>query len=199
MESGFNKGVLIGALQRLPTQAALGFALCCAERMYPNYVRFELEHGWGNSLVIRNALDVAWAQLTSQDSKIDTRLLEQQCEAATPHTEDFDSDYVSPALDAASAAMMTLQLARTGEVGLAAEIASLARDTVDMFVQELEGLSPSDRDLESRILNHPFMQRELSRQREDLTLADSLGKDPEQLASALAHRWRNARPSSIDL
>lgn len=52
-------------------------------------------------------------------------------------------------------------------------MATYATDSVDLYVQEIEGMSPVDPLLEQKILMHPLMQRELRQQEDDLTAIES--------------------------
>lgn len=99
----------------------------------------------------------------------------QAVERAEPETEDFDSIFVSPALDAAVATGACLRLVSNGPRSNLIEVASLARDSVDMYVQEILSLDPTDENLEDRILEHPLMQRELVSQAECLAELEAKG------------------------
>jgi uncharacterized protein len=199
MEPAFDRESLLSNLRILPFAAALAFALSCAERLYPNYIRFSREHGWGDPSVLRAALDYGWGRLLGNTNETDAGELRQQCEDATPDTEDFDSIYISPGLDAACAASMVLDIVQNRDPGIVADIASLCRDTVDMYIQEIEKMSSQDRKREQKILIHPLMQRELSRQREDISTVADLLTEGDGLASVLRDRWRAPERSNIDL
>jgi uncharacterized protein YjaG (DUF416 family) len=199
MEPEFDSDALVAELRKLSSQAVLAFALSCAERLLPNYRAFHREHGWGEPGVLREALDVGWLALRGQPSE-PARLdaLKARCEAAAPDTEDFHSRYVSPGLDAASAAYLVMDLLRRGDAAAAADIASLCRDTVDMYVQELEGMEVDDPELEEKILKHPLMQRELVRQRTDLERLRSERLSGDAVAR-LESDWRAPARSNIEL
>jgi uncharacterized protein YjaG (DUF416 family) len=198
-ETEFSRLEVASALAKLPFEGVLAFSLSCAERLLPNYERFVREHSWGNVGAIRNALDVGWAVLGGQivDPEV-LRTCHRQCEEVTPDTEEFDSPYVSAGLDAAGAACLVLDLVKARDPVSAADIASLAHDTVDMYVQELLNLDSGDREFENKILLHPLMQRELHRQRADLDLLKSVVFSGQTI-SVLKSEWRDVRRSNIDL
>lgn len=151
------------------TRVALG-VLCC-ERLFPNYVVFQRESGWGRPGTLREALDAVWQWLEDRSAETTAlRSLQSEVEAAEPSTEDFDSLYVSAALDAATSVGALLQMVLENQEEGLAEIASYARDTVDMYVQEIERMDPADPSLEEQIRQHPLMQRELERQDKDFEL-----------------------------
>jgi uncharacterized protein len=154
---------------------------------------------WGDPEGLRRALDLGWTVAAAKEpgpgALQDAHAI---VDAATPDTADFDSLYLSPALDAATATLNVLDFIRNREPGLVAQTASLCRDTVDMYVQEKEGMDSQDPDLEAQILRHPLMQRELERQRLDLQRAAALASGQETL-ERLRGEWRQPKKSNLDL
>ncbi|XYI00191.1 DUF416 family protein [Sorangium sp. So ce1128] len=198
MEQAFNTGLLRARAERLSHRGRLAFVLSCAERLAPNYVAFSRHHKWGDIGALSEALDMGWRYLRGET--VDAAALCEglaRCEAAEPDTEDFDSEFVSAGLDAANCCELVLQLVKKDEVEPAVEAASLARDTVDMHIQELESLRPQDPDLETRILEHPLMQRELRRQREDLELLERMPLS-DDVVEWIGQLWRTPKASNID-
>ncbi len=179
--------------------SVLAFMLSCAERLFPNYLVFARCHGWGDPEALQEALDIGWQVLsggTVNDNSLDD--VRASCEAAEPNTEEFDSIYVSPGLDAAVIAGMVIDFVRQKDESIAAEAALLCRDTVDMYVQELEGMDANAVDLEVQIQRHPLMQRELARQRSDVERLSKRFVCPEQRQSIEAD-WRAPSVSNIGL
>ncbi len=169
MLDGLDERSLAKELSAMTPQQRAGFALATAERLLPNYAFFERAEGWGNSEVLREVLDLAWTSLLDSSFTVPPLgELRQAVEEATPDTEEFDTVHVSSALDAATAAASVLDLLEDGEVEHAVSVATMARDSVDMYVQELEDMDAQDPRLEQRILEHDLMQKELRRQREQL-------------------------------
>jgi uncharacterized protein YjaG (DUF416 family) len=199
MERPFNRDEVLRSLRQLQVSGALAFALSCAERMLPNYSVFSRTEHWGSVQSLRDALDAGWDVLVGQQvsAQLLTRL-EKECQEATPDTENFDSIYLSPALDAACAAGQVLEFVRTQELSLVADLASLSCDTVDMYVQELEGMDAQDPRLEQRILTHPMMQAELSRQRSDLARLQTIDWSHDR-GILLRSEWRAPWKSGIGL
>jgi hypothetical protein len=195
MPARFDENDLLKRLAKLDQKGLLTFALSCAERMLPSYQHFSREHGWGNTSVLRKTLDLGWAWLESGIvDKDSVAKLQEACANEAPHTEDFDSLYVSPALDAANAAANVAKLLLRADAETTVEIATFARDTVDMYVQELEKMPANTLDLEERIQLHPMMQRELKNQQEALS-AITAGISPRDAS----RRWRSPKRSNIDL
>jgi uncharacterized protein len=199
MATSFGATPIQPRLTRLPHRAKIAFLLSCAERLVPNYVVFWKHHGWGDLKSLRQALDLGWRCLGGQTIEpYIVMLCRARCEAATPDTEKFSSKYVSPALDAAVACTLVLDLLLDDDAQTILEGATVARDTVDMYVQEIESLDPSDPEREKKILRHPLMQRELRRQREDLELLERIELSHDAIET-LARRWRSPPASNIDL
>ncbi|WP_081426161.1 DUF416 family protein [Sorangium cellulosum] len=194
----FNGSALERNLASLSREALVAFGLSCCERLYPNYVAFKREAGWGDPDVLRYGLDLAWGVLEGfEPSQESVNSARQQVRRAEPETEDFDTILVSSALDASASVGLLLKFIEDGGVGSIVEIASLCRDTVDMFVQDQDGLVPNDPKLEERILNHRLMQRELQRQQDDLLVLRSFSGLPTEVAR-LRENWRNPQKSNID-
>ena len=195
MEDPFDEQKLQEKLCVVPIGGQLIFALSCAERMLPNYQRFVQESDFGDVSVLRCALNLGWDWLSGKS--IDLGLAEkcrEDSENQAPNTEDFSTILVSSALDAANAASIVVDFLLTSNLERVVELATYARDSVDMFVQELEKMQPNARNLEEKIWLHPLMQRELANQRNALTLIT----DGITLSEAIA-RWRSPLMGSLDL
>ena len=63
----FNPSDLEKRLHSLFSPGRLAFLLGCAERMYPNYLSFHRQDGWGEPRSIRRALDLIWSKLEGAD------------------------------------------------------------------------------------------------------------------------------------
>lgn len=186
MSERFDEGRLRSQLNELDPARRMTFALSCAERLLPNYRRFALENNWGNEDALRQALDFGWTCLLMgvADASV-AASLQDACAEEAPDTEAFESLLVSAALDAANSAANVAALPVTPSVELVVEIATFARDSVDLYTQEIEGMPSVASDLEERIRMHPLMQAELSAQRDALA-AIVAGISPE----TARERWR---------
>jgi uncharacterized protein YjaG (DUF416 family) len=172
----FDEERLARSLQRLSPWKQIAFMVQVGERMLANYQRFSADTGFGDVSVLRNALDTAWAWIEAGRLPSDLAELREACERQAPDTEDFHSPYTSAALDAACVAAIILDALERPDEARPLEVATLARDTVDLFVAERMNLNPNAPGFEETILRHHLMQRELRRQRETLeALANSLG------------------------
>jgi len=177
MEAEFNQEALNKNLESLPAWKKFVFALSVCERLYPNFVRFCDEVGFSGQDKLRVCLDSAWESVELGELDVDYSLNAQACESLAPDTEDYETVLASSALDAAASISYLMSYFVEQDNELFLEIASLACDSVDMFVQELEDLNPQDSKLEDKILEHPLMQLELSRQRSDIEFLNGLDDD----------------------
>ena len=191
----FDETQIASRLGQLDHRSRVAFALSCVERMLPNYRAFQREHHWGDVETILRGIECGWAWVQgTKNADINLVDIAVTCEEQAPDTEDFQSRYVSPALDAATATAALMELIRTADVAKAVEVASLSRDTVDMFVQEIESMPANSPDIEERIRLHPLMQAELERQNRDLDLLEA-GANIDDLAA----KWRSPAVSNIGL
>ena len=190
----FDRDFLAKELSTLPKTHRLAFTASCAERLFPNYVAFSRETNWGDAKVLREALDEVWKILSRQVvEKERIAKLMALCDQITPDTEVFDSIYASLALDAANAVYTMLMCVTDCTVQKAVEVASYVRDTVDMYVQELEDLDYNDPHFEKKILQHPLMAKELKKQRGDLSVL----KKATGLSWGMIQKLRNSSAEEI--
>lgn len=171
--SAFNFEKLKSRLKKMTDKKQLTFGILCCERLLPNYSAFVTDTGWGDNELIRGVLDFVWSYLDDEKVNPKTiRTLIDQCESAIPDSEDFDSLLTSFAQDACFAICNLLDYLMISNTEKIVLTASYAIDSVDLYVQELEGILPADPDLEQKILSHELMQRELAQQDKDLSLIE---------------------------
>ena len=194
----FDEIRLRAILAKLEDWQRATFIAACCERMIPNYRRFSVETRFGDFSVLRSALNAAWQSLplNSSDSG-DANDLEADVERQVPVTERFGSRLTSAALDAANAVAILVESRGKASVDAAIETAGLSRDTVDLYVQDEENLDPLDPNLESRILSHPLMQRELRCQADDLEFLKTWSGTRSACVSA-CRQQAESRPASLD-
>jgi uncharacterized protein YjaG (DUF416 family) len=196
MEPTFSEKQTLDVLSQMAAHQALTFGAACCERMLPNYNVFVSEVGWRDAEPLRHALDAAWAacdgKVTSND---DLREMLSQCEECAPDSEDFTSLYTTSAQDAVFAVCCLLDFLLDGDVARIVSIARFSTDSVDLIVQEREGMDPRDPFREQMILEHPLMQQELGRQHRDLRDASHIS--PGDRGALLAFRSRAQREHSL--
>ncbi|WP_179958294.1 DUF416 family protein [Chitinimonas arctica] len=195
----FDGATLKARLTKLDGNRQLAFGAFCCERLVPNYIAFQQDTDWGDFSSLRKALDIVWKFLSGESVSVqEIKNATQACELAAPSSDDFASLYVSSAQDACFSVCSLLDHLRENNVGRIVQAATYATDSVDLYIQEIEGLAPSDLLLDNKILVHPLMQRELTQQQEDLKAIEktallNVGFFVQQKAS-----WNNAK-SNLDL
>lgn len=176
-EMTFDLDGLILELENFPNPYRIAFTASCCERLLPNYQAFVVMEQWGDFSLLRKALNEVWKVLEGENLSSDYLLdLSRQCENVAPDTEDFSSVFTSAALDAASGVALALQCCIDGGASKAAEVGSLARDTIDMYIQVRDCLDYSDPAFEEKIQNDPLMLAELGKQAADLKALASMSE-----------------------
>lgn len=79
------------------------------------------------------------------------------------------------------------------------QAATYATDSVDLYVQEIENMSPNDPTLEKKILAHHLMQRELAQQEENLKMIEQTPSLSREFLAQLKQSWGNNGKSNLDI
>lgn len=89
-------------LLSLDANKMLVFAYLTCERLYPNYVYFSENYKFGNKRVLRDAIDFIYDHLLSSNFSNSLSIFHhlESVNLNTADTEDFETIFVSPALDA---------------------------------------------------------------------------------------------------
>lgn len=181
---GFDEVGITRRVSALPWNQALAFGCSCAERLMWSYRWFAEQSSIGEVKPLGRALNVLWdaSRTIKCPSAIDCRQLLSDCEAQTPSSEVYESLLTTSAQEAALAVCSLLDYCIDRKIEHVIMAARYPTDSVDLYIQEIEHLSPLDPELEHRILSHPLMQQELARQHRDLTMMELGGdKNVEEL------------------
>lgn len=193
----FELGKLRQTLHSLPSWKRVVFMVSCCERMLPNYQSFSSEAGYGNANLLREALDRAWDWIEGGRLPNNMATLIAECEQQAPDTSEFDSIYTSAALDAANSIAETLEALGEATEDQAIEVASLARDTVDLFVQQQQDLDPNSPGLEKEIIESRLMQDELRHQRQCLEELKDRIDERSLIAAEMRSRFAGLKEGSL--
>lgn len=193
----FDETSLLLKLEGMPAWKRVAFMAYCCERMLPNYAAFKAQAGYGNNAVLRAALDVIWEWVENEQTDEDMVALARACEQQAPDTSEFSSPYTSAALDAATAIAATAEALSDTTASKVIEVASLARDTIDLFVQEIDDLDPNDPRLEKKIRRSDLMQAELRTQRQSLEKLKGLSNGDKKLRAHLREQWSHLETGSL--
>lgn len=165
----FDQAALTRELLSLRPKHQIAFAASCCERLLPNYYAFAYLEKWGDVSILREALDEIWRYV--EVGNVDTVRFEHLlhlCIDQVPDTESFSGQWTSAALDASASIYETLHCCIDENVEHVVTIASLARDTVDMYIQMRDSLDYSNPTFEKTISDDPLMVEELEAQYNDL-------------------------------
>jgi uncharacterized protein len=194
-------------LEKLPAFHRVAFAAACCERMLPNYNAFCRMYNFGDTSVLRNALDEVWQIL--QGKPIDELRIERLIN-------DFDGDNIAPdSLDFGSESYKSLQVIdaicktlkscyepTTIEI---VRVVEYARNIIEFSVAwEDESFNISwEKDGEEKfteaIANHPFAVREMAKEAEDLQRLKETEILDEDFLEWLRTSFNNDGKSAIDL
>lgn len=187
-------------LAQLSTERQLAFGAACCERLLPNYVAFQQDSSFGEVAPVRKALDLVWASLEGRSfSAGEVEEATIVCESAAPSSEDSSSLFVTAAQDACFAICSLLDFLHGCDVDKIVQVATYATDSIDLYVQETENLSPNDPHLDGRILAHHLMQRELRQQDIDFEAVKQARLVNHEFLVELKSLWNNDGRSNLDL
>jgi uncharacterized protein YjaG (DUF416 family) len=180
-------------LSGLSYRHALTFGVWQLERMIPNFIHFCMETQSIGVWVLKSATSYAWSVIETGNTHRFDELTEHLLETIAPETVDSKSIYTSSALDTVVSAANLINYIRTGKIDLIVEMASLARDSADVFLQLTVYVDENDENVEEEIRTHPLMQLELQRQDADIIFLERLKDDdhffPAVLARSLAESY----------
>jgi len=179
------------SITSLSPKKQLAFALLVFERMLPSLTAFSKDTGFDDSCYLQ-AKDAAWAAL--QNSSVD-QALNQACIRSAPDTEEFSHELTSYALNAALAMSDIVEFTLDGRSDHIAYVSTLARDSVHLYLSNLEPSLVSSGEEDNRIAQHPLMQQEQRREEEDIKFLSGLPDQFDQnVISTLKSRATSQAP-----
>ena len=199
MEKQFSEGELYQSLSGMVFWKQLVFLLLVCQRLIPSFRALSRETGIAGENLLLGLRNRAWSTLLAGVSRADFSTEVTQAESVEPDTEDFESVYASSALDAAIAVGLLMRAFNDGQTSTVVEAASLARDSIDMYVQDLENMHQNDPNIETKILGHVLMQKELKRQREDIDFIKALDDDISLSMKIIKKNWFDKEDSCLGL
>lgn len=173
----FEENALVGELRGLPSQARIAFAAAAATRQLGSYERLARESSSSNEHRPREIVAQLWADLKAAavDRAAWSALLDEVMSLLPEESDDWA---ISHALvdDALSSLAYAIRCLLTPEPQEAAWAARRAYEAADQAAIRALGVQPGSPITETAIQSHSFVQRELARQRNDLSLlhADSI-------------------------
>lgn len=162
---------------RLPPSlwSRLAFAAACAERLLPYYVCYTKQRGFDSTPYFA-ALNYIWGSVgTMKSDGFEVGSLLNECERTLPNEEDAWKAGCPYADDATAAILYCLRYILSGDQQEAIWAAKRAYEVADNFVMTHADYDIDSPDDEIKILHHPVVQNELSRQLRDLCELRGIG------------------------
>lgn len=179
-------------LATLSPKKQLAFALLIFERMLPDLIAFSKDTGLDASCYMQGR-GAAWSAL--QNGTVDQALIDW-CLKNAPDPDIFSHELTSYALDAALAMGDILEFTLDGNADHISYVATLARDSVHLYISSLETSTVTSREKVRRTADHPLMQQELRREEEDINFLCEL---PDQFDSIAISALRARANSQVPL
>lgn len=188
----FDRATITTELQNLDNWRAAVFAASICERMMPPYREFARSCAFDDA-PLRTALDAAWEAICAGVLFTEAQVarLEHLCDESAPDTEEFIHPLTSVALNTAVAVKLLVKYLAEQDLDYVVDIASLARDSIDLYVQEGDLLNPENQRREEQIAGHPLMQLELQRQAQDLF--EMRGLTSAEAFERLSRKWHDTQ------
>lgn len=159
---------------QVPQLVFLNVLTC--EKVLPIYSLFSEYNSWGKKEALEEAILLQYQYLqTYTFSELEIENTLEDIETVTPDLDMFENGLASYALDSCIIFIESLNFLQTKNMDTVLNVASYARDLVDMFVQEKNDLAPNDNHLELKIQSDVFMKKEIERYHEVIKRIQSLG------------------------
>lgn len=188
----------ISKLKELDFNKQLAFAYLACERLYPNYVYFSQNYNFGNPAILREAIDYLYENLFNKKVyKTKIGSLIKKVDKNIPDPANYDTVLASSALDAGTAIIESLNFLVDGSGSRLDDISTMATDTADMYIQEIESLDyNTDSSFQKKIDTHPLMTTEITTQKGIIDfLTHSKDIDIEDIQTLLLLQENNKKGS----
>lgn len=193
--------IQVNKLKELSFDKQLAFSYLTCERLYPNYVYFSDNYNFGSPDILRTAIDFLYDNLFHHEvDKVETTSFLKKIDKIIPEPADYDTVLASSALDACTVTIETLNFLIDKQNSRLDDISTMATDTADMYIQEIENLDyNNDPFFQKKIDSHPLMKKEIDIQKgiiNFLTQRKSIDIDDIQILLTLQE---NNKKGSLNL
>jgi uncharacterized protein YjaG (DUF416 family) len=191
----------LNKLKQLDFSKQFIFAYLTCERLYPNYLYFSKNYGFGNPDELKEAIDFLFSNIfNSNPDKKKIQLYISMVDRITPLPANYDTILASSALDACGVVYESLNFLLDKNTSRLDSISTMATDTVDMYIQETEKLDyNTDADFQKKIDTHPLMVKEIEVQKGIITfLSNQFSIDSEDIQT-LIHLQDSNKKSNLNL
>lgn len=154
-------------LAALSRKKQLAFALLVFERLLPSLISFSKDTGFDNSYCLQSG-DAVWSAMQNGVDSTLIRSFNETCLKNAPDTEEFSHELTSSALNSVLAISEIMEFELDGSIDHIVNVSTLARDSVYLYLSNLEHSVVSSSEEDERIAADPLMQQELRREEEDI-------------------------------
>jgi uncharacterized protein YjaG (DUF416 family) len=141
----------IDRLRGMEFSKQITFAYLICERLYPNYVHFSENSGFGSPTILKNSIDFLYNSISDNTSNaILVNRLVQDIDKITPDTDDFTVKSASFALDVCTAVLDGLNFLLDKEFFRIKNISIYALDTIILGLPSVDGMD-----------SHPLIENEV--------------------------------------
>jgi uncharacterized protein YjaG (DUF416 family) len=147
-------------LKQLNDWQLAAFCAAVSERLLPNYVLFSRVSEFGDTQILRTALDKVWDRLSNRCGAVNFETQILKVDTVIPEPEDFDIYGVYPALDACVALIATLNQMVEASYQDARQISQLSLQGIETYLEVIADAECSDEDLVRFINSHPLIEIE---------------------------------------
>ncbi|MDQ0473927.1 DUF416 family protein [Labrys wisconsinensis] len=172
----FDIKMLERRLSNLSYWDRVAFGVSIVERMMGSYNLFCEKNSLDPSVLQKNLAEI-WNFISIKKEDIELSVYIEECDRAAPYPDMYEDDLVSAAMDCAVALASIFRYLEDGEIVYICEVATLSRDSIDMYIQMVERLDSHGSAMELAISQHRLMQCELRNQAEDISFLESLSND----------------------
>ncbi|MEG3954191.1 DUF416 family protein [Microcoleus sp. herbarium2] len=203
----FQLDTLQEILETLPPFHRVAFAASICERMLPINELFSQEESWGDSTVLRNALDEIWQILLKKQADAEKiEELTKACEQQTLHADDVRQSRLDyEAQQTISAVCFTLESCLEPTSIKVLDVAQCVEETIYAFVtsrkfdDDESWNDKSSEELDNYVASHPLAIQEMAKQREDLQWLKQVETLDRDFLERLRTSSHNNGKSLIDL
>jgi hypothetical protein len=186
------------ALMALPWKKQLAFALLVFERMLPSLIAFSKDTARDASCYL-TARDAAWVALQNGKGGIADQLLNEARIKNMPDTEEESHELTSYALNTALVMNDIVEFTVDRDTNHIVNASTLARDSVDLYLSNLDSSILSSPELDRKIKAHPLMQQEICRQKEDINFLSGLPNQFDKEIISVLRTRASAQPPMLPL
>jgi uncharacterized protein YjaG (DUF416 family) len=190
----------INLLKNLDFNKQLTFAYLTCERVYPNYVYFTQKFNFGNSDILREAINFIY-EVIFDNTDIDIEKVNDLLASVfqnIPATNDYPTFDATIAMYSGGVIHESLNLLKNiNNSQLLIDIATLSTDAVDCFIQERDDMDYDEPNFEEIILNDTLMQKEITIQKGIISYLSKINKVEQTDINTLIQL--QGKKSSLDL